>query len=70
MGYGIQPLKMPGSTYDRIQETCKKRYILHGQVLEFVTSASYLGVDISGSLSWNPHVDRIPGNANRTLGFV
>ena len=29
-----------------------------------------LGVDISSSLSWNPHVDRITGNANRTLGFV
>ena len=27
-------------------------------------------MDISGSLSWNPHVDRITGNANRTLGFV
>ena len=23
--YGIQPLEMPGSTCDRIQETCKKR---------------------------------------------
>ena len=30
----------------------------------------YLGVDISGSVSWNPHVDRITRNANRTLGFV
>ena len=39
-------------------------YILHGQVLESVTSARYLGMDISGSLSWNPHVDRITGNAN------
>ena len=48
----------------------KSDYILHGQVLESVTSARYLGVDISGSLSWNPHVDRITGNANRTLGFV
>ena len=48
----------------------KRDYILHGQVLESVTSARYLGVDISSSLSWNPHVDRITGNANRTLGFV
>ena len=40
------------------------------QPMESVTSARYLGVDISGSLSWNPHVDRITGNANRTLGFV
>ena len=38
--------------------------------MESVTNARYLGVDISGSLSWNPHVDRITGNANRSLGVV
>ena len=48
----------------------KRDYIIHGQALESVTSVRYLGVDISSSLSWNPHVDRITGNANRTLGFV
>ena len=48
----------------------KRDYKLHGQVLESVTSARYLGLDISGSLSWNQHVDRISGNANRTLSFV
>ena len=45
-------------------------YTLHGQVLEVVTSAKYLGVDISNGLSWNPHIDRITGNANRTLNFI
>ena len=45
-------------------------YTLHGQVLEVVTSAKYLGVDISNGLSWNPHIDRITGNANRTLHFI
>ena len=34
-------------------------YFLHGQVLEVVTSARYLGVDISSGLSWNSHIDRI-----------
>ena len=29
-----------------------------------------LGVDISSDLTWNSHVDRITGNANRTLGFI
>ena len=43
-------------------------YRLHGQVLDVVTSAKYLGVDISGGLSWNSHIDRITGNADRTLG--
>ena len=46
------------------------QYILHGQVLEAVSSARYLGVDISSNLSWNTHVDRITANANRSLGFI
>ena len=45
-------------------------YILHGQVLEVVTSARYLGVDISSNLSWNTHVDRVTANANQSLGFI
>ena len=45
------------------------RYILYGQVLEAVTSARYLGVDISNNLSWNTHVNRVASNANRSLGF-
>ena len=45
-------------------------YYLHGQVLEAVTSARYLGIDISSGLSWNSHIDRITGIANNTLGFL
>ena len=33
----------------------KSLYKFHGQVLEAVTSARYLGVDISSGLSWNSH---------------
>ena len=39
-------------------------------LLESVTYAKYLGVDISIDLTWNSHVDRKTGNANRTLGFI
>ena len=45
-------------------------YELHGQVLETVTSAKYLGVDLSSNMSWGPHIDRITGNANKTLSFI
>ena len=48
----------------------KRDYVLHGRVLESVTCAKYLRVDISGSLTWNSHIDRIAITANRTLGFV
>ena len=45
-------------------------YYLHGQVLEAVTSARFMGVDISSGMSWNSHIDRITGKANSTLGFL
>ena len=32
-------------------------YTLHGQDLEVVTRAKYLGVDISSVLSWKSHID-------------
>ena len=45
-------------------------YILHNQTLEVVPCARYLGVDISYDLSWKPHINRIIGNANKSLGFL
>ena len=45
-------------------------YMLHGQVLEAMGHAKYLGVDISKDLSWNTHINRISINANSTLGFL
>ena len=52
------------------KEVINTVYTLHGQILEVVTSARYLGVDISSGLTWNSHIDRITGNANRTLGYI
>ena len=48
----------------------KSEYILHGQVLETVTCARYLGVDIRSNISWTSHIDRVVGNANRSLGYI
>ena len=52
------------------RNSLQTQYILHEQVLEAVSSARYLGMDISSNLSWNTHVDRITANANRFLGFI
>ena len=52
------------------RKTVKTDYVLHGQVLESVPCARYLGVDISSGLTWNSHIDRVTANANRTLGFI
>ena len=40
------------------------------QVLETMSSARYLGVDISNDLSWKTHINLITSNANRSLGFL
>jgi len=45
-------------------------YRLHGQILEVVDSAKYLGVSISDDLSWNKHITNITTNANKSLGFI
>ena len=57
-------------TDSKSKRPIKTDYILHGQVLESVTCAKYLGVDISSDLTLNSHVDLITRNANRTLGFI
>ena len=46
------------------------QYILHGVQLESVSSAKYLGVDISNDLSWDEHINRSTKKANQTLGFL
>ena len=63
------------SKYQVVRVTTSRKlinvtYTLHGQVLEVVTSAKYLGVDISSGPSWNPHIDRITKTATTTLNFI
>ena len=70
MGHGVQPSKCQVVRVTTAKKVISSLYTLHGQVLEVVTSARYLGVDISSGLSWNSHIDRITGNANRTLGYI
>ena len=48
----------------------KSEYILHGQVLETVTCARYLGVDISSYILWSSRIGRVVGNANRSLVYI
>ena len=45
------------------------QYTLHNCLLESVSSAKYLGIDISSDLSWDTHINRISKKANNTLDF-
>jgi hypothetical protein len=54
----------------RMKNPFPTKYYLHGVELESVTSARYLGVDISEDLSWEGHIDRITKKGNQCLGFL
>lgn len=45
-------------------------YYIHGQQLQIVDNAKYLGLTISKNLSWNNHVNNITKKANSTLAFL
>ena len=45
-------------------------YTIHGQVLEVVDSAKYLGVHLDTHLNFNTHVDAITKRANGTRAFL
>ena len=54
----------------RARQQIHSQYTLHGEILESVDCARYLGVSITKDLCWNTHINQITSKANRTLGFV
>ena len=54
----------------RMKQPIPTNYSLHNVKLQSVTSAKYLGVDISSDLSWDSHINRSTTKANQTLGFL
>ena len=50
--------------------TFKHSYTMHGQVLDSIDHARYLGVDISSDLNFNHHINRVTSNASKSLGFL
>ena len=45
-------------------------YFLHGQTLETTSASKYLGITISGDLSWSNHVEDVAARGNRTVGVL
>ena len=61
--------------YQVINVTNKKniiqgKYIIHGELLQSVESAEYLGVTIHRKLTWSVHVTNTANKASRTLTFI
>ena len=66
----FNPSKCQVLHIDRTRQLIHSQYTLHGEILESVDSARYLGVSISKDLTWNTHINEIVTKANQTLGFV
>ena len=54
----------------RSRNPIKNKYMMHGQILDSVDNARYLGVDIADDLNFSQHVNRITSNAMKSLGYL
>ncbi len=57
-------------TISRKRQNIVARYSLRGSQLDRVDSATYLGVEISNTLSWDLHIKKVTSKANRVLGML
>lgn len=63
----FNPSKCQVLHISRSRSTARYNYTMHGQTLDSVENARYLGVDISSDLSFSHHINRITTNAQKIL---
>ena len=68
-GKELHPHKCSILTVNKSIKTINHQYKLHGQVLQPVTHARYLGVTIQSDTKWDRHIHNIVSKANKTLWF-
>ena len=66
----FNPGKCQALHITRARTPIKTPYTVHNQVLDSVSSARYLGVDLSTNLNFNSHIQRISSDANKSLGCI
>ena len=66
----FNPSKCQVLHISRARQPIHSKYTLHGEILESVESARYLGVSISKDLTWNSHIKESVSKANQILGFI
>ena len=63
-------VKCNAITITRKRQKIVKDYKLHNQTLERVSSATYLGVELSSDLTWSTHINKTCSKANKHLAFI
>lgn len=66
----LNPAKCSVVRFTRKRSPIIHQYTSHDIPLQTEDSTKYLGVTLTSSLSWTPHIENISGKANRTLGFI
>ena len=69
MNFNIKKCNIMSVTNKR-KNAIKTTYSMNGQPFDRVDTIEYLGVSLSNKLTWNAHINKITGNAKRTLGFL
>ena len=66
----FHPGKCTSLPVTRSRKPLGHQYELHGQILETVSTAKYLGVTVSRDMNWSEHIKNVSTKANKTLGFL
>lgn len=66
----FNPTKCQIINVTKTKSVIKPQYQLHGQVIESVSIAKFLGLNLSTGINFYAHVSRITSNVNRSLGFI
>ena len=66
----FNPSKCHSISFTRLRNPITHTYSLQQTPLEKLSSAKYLGVNLSAKLSWSEHVTSIVSKANRALGMI
>ncbi len=63
----LSPQKCKVMHFTRSVKPIKIHYTLRGNLLETVSQAAYLGVELDDKLTWTTHINQVTAKSARTL---
>ncbi len=59
-----------GMHFTRSRKAIKTQYTLRGNLLETVSHAACLGVELDDKLTWTPYINQVTAKSTRTENFI